>query len=134
MSLYGKHGLKAVDGATLLGAVAQMPILLGMFQVLRAAPLSGRFLWIANLARPDLWLALLAGLATIVLVAANPDLPQHLRAIMIMVPAILAVIAALKFSAALGLYWTTTHLYSALQTVILHWIVARRLRSGALTI
>jgi len=134
MSLYEKHGLKLVDGTALLGALAQIPVLLGIFQVLRAVPLGGRFLWVANLARPDLWLALLAGLATTLLVVANPDLPQHLRLIMIMIPAILAVITALKFSSALALYWTTTNLYSALQTAILHWVVSRRIRSGVLTI
>ena len=133
-ALYRQHGLKLVDGTSILGTLAQMPILLGVFQVLRAGPVSGRFLWISNLARPDLWLALVAGLATTLLVAANPDLPENLRLIMIVVPAIFAVIAALKFSSALALYWTTTNVYSAVQTSILHFVVARRIKSGALTI
>jgi YidC/Oxa1 family membrane protein insertase len=133
-SLYRKHGLRLADGNSILGALAQMPVLLGVFQVLRAGPVSGRFLWIANLARPDLWLALVAGLATTLLVAANPELPENLRLVMIMIPAIFAFMAALKFSSALALYWTTTNCYSALQTAILHWVVARRVRSGTLTI
>jgi YidC/Oxa1 family membrane protein insertase len=133
-SLYRNHGLKLVDGASILGALAQMPILLGIFQVLRAGPSTGRFLWISNLARPDLWLALVAGLATTLLVAANPELPENLRLVMIMIPAILAFMAALKFSSALALYWTTTNFYSALQTATLHFVVSRRIRSGALTI
>jgi YidC/Oxa1 family membrane protein insertase len=133
-TLYERHGLKFLDGTTLLGALAQIPILLGVFQVLRDAPLSGRFLWIANLARPDVWLALIMGLATTLLVVANPDLPQHLRFIMIVVPTLFAVITALKFSSALVLFWTMTNLYSALQTVVLHRVVARRIKSGALRI
>lgn len=134
MSLYRKHGLKLADGTSILAALAQMPILLGIFQVLRAGPTNGRFLWVSNLARPDLWLALVAGLSTTLLVAANPDLPENLRLVVIMIPAILAFITALKFSSALALYWTTSNFYSALQTAVLHFVVARRVRSGALTI
>ena len=134
LATYNKHGLKPIDGASVLAALAQAPILFGVFHVLRAGSVSGRFLWIVNLARPDLWLALAAGVATTLLVASNPDLPGQLRAFMILIPAVLIVVTALKLSSAVALYWTTANLYSALQSVVLHFVVARRIRSGALTI
>src|SRR5262245_42561142 len=37
-SLYGRHGLKLVDGTSILGTLVQMPIFLGISQVLRAGP------------------------------------------------------------------------------------------------
>ena len=84
--------------------------------------------------RPDVWLALLAGLATMLLMQMNPDLPEQMRLILIIVPSIFAVVVALKVASALALYWTTTNCYSAVQTAVLHHVVARRIRSGSLKI
>lgn len=134
LALYDKHGLKPIDGTSLLGALAQAPIFLGVFHVLRAGSGGARFLWIANLARPDLALALVASLATAVLSATNSELPENLRWAMIVIPAILTFMAALKFSAAVAVYWTVSNVYSAIQTAVLQFIVAQRIRSGALTI
>lgn len=62
------------------------------------------------------------------------DLPEQMRLILILVPSILAAIAALKFCSALAVYWTVSNSYSALQTGVLHYVVARRIKSGALSI
>jgi membrane protein insertase Oxa1/YidC/SpoIIIJ len=79
-------------------------------------------------------LAVLAALTTMLMMAANPDLPEHMRLIVILVPSILAVIAALKFCSALAMYWTVSNCYSAIQTGALHYIVARRISSGAVSV
>lgn len=63
------------------------------------------------------------------LMAMNPDLPEHVRILLILVPAIFTVLAALKFSAALSLYWTTTNVFSAVQTIALRAVTARRARA-----
>jgi YidC/Oxa1 family membrane protein insertase len=133
-ALYAKHGLTLVDGRSLLAAVVQMPVFLSMYQVLRAGSKGARFLWIQSLAKPDIGLALLAGLTTMLMMLANPDLPQHVRLFMIVVPSILATLAALKFCSALAVYWTASNCFSAVQTAALHFMVARRIRSGAVTI
>ena len=134
MALYRENGLSALDGQSLLAALAQMPIFLGLFQVLRDGANNSRFLWIANLSRPDIVLALLAGLATMVMMAANPDLPEHIRLILILVPCAIAIMTALKVASAGALYWTTSNCFSALQTVVLHAMVRKRISSGALKI
>ncbi len=134
MALYQEHGLKPMDGRSILGALAQMPLFIGMFQTLRGGAGGARFLWIQNLSKPDAGLALLAGLTTMLMMMANPDLPEHMRLLMIVVPSILAVMAALKFCSALAIYWTASNCFSAVQTATLHWVVARRIRSGALEI
>jgi hypothetical protein len=55
--------------------------------------------------QPDVALALIAGLATALMMAVNPDMPEQLRIVMIVIPSILAIVAALHFSSALAIYW-----------------------------
>jgi YidC/Oxa1 family membrane protein insertase len=130
--LYEKHGLALVDFKGVFGALVQLPLFLGMFQALRDAGAGARFLWVSSLSRPDLLLAVIAGLTTALMMAVNPDLPEQVRLLMIVLPTIIAIIAALQFSSALAIYWATSNTFSALQTVVLHAVVRRRLRSGAI--
>jgi YidC/Oxa1 family membrane protein insertase len=134
VALYRKNGMTLTDGWTLLGALAQLPVLLGLYQALRKAVRGTRFLWIKDLSRPDTCLALLAGLTTMLLMSVNPDLPEHMRLVLIIVPSIVAVVVALKVASALTLYWTTSNCYSAVQTAVLHHVVATRIRSGSLKV
>jgi YidC/Oxa1 family membrane protein insertase len=134
MELYKAHEIAMVDGKSFLGALAQMPLFLGMFQALRTVGDGVRFLWIPNLLRPDIVLAVIAGVATALMMAVNPDLPEHVRILMIVVPSILAVIAALQFSSALAIYWVTSNTFSALQTIVLHAVVRRRIETGLVRI
>jgi YidC/Oxa1 family membrane protein insertase len=134
LAVYRKHGVSPLDVRSLLGAVAQMPVLLGMFQILRDSLRGVRFLWIASLSRPDTVIALIAGLTTALMMLANPDLPENLRLIMIVVPAVIAIVVALKFSSALAVYWAVSNCFAAVQTVAVHWLVARRVRMGLVRI
>ena len=63
-----------------------------------------------------------------------PSLPEHLRVIMIIVPGIVAIVAALKFSSALAIYWAVSNCFSAAQTLMVHHVLGRRIRSGAVRI
>jgi YidC/Oxa1 family membrane protein insertase len=126
MGLYRPEGITLLDKASLVGTLVQVPVFLGLYQVLRAIRGAGRFLWIADLSRPDVWLAMLAGAATMALMAMNPDLPEHVRIMLILIPAVFTVLAALKFSAALSLYWTTTNAFSGVQALALRAGAARR--------
>jgi YidC/Oxa1 family membrane protein insertase len=134
MMLYREHGMTVMDWQSVLGSLAQMPLLLGMYQTLRAGANGARFLWVETLSRPDPWFAVLAGLTTILVMAANPDLPEQLRWILILVPSVMIAVTALKFCSALALYWTVSNCYSAVQTCVLHYVVARRIKSGAVAI
>jgi len=132
--LYRKHELSFIDGKSLLGALAQMPLFLGMFQALRNVGEGARFLWVPNLLRPDTLLALIAGVTTALMIAANPDIPEQMRLFLIIVPSVIAIVAALKFCSALSLYWVASNCFSAVQTMALHFVVARRIRAGTLKI
>lgn len=134
LALYRKHGLALMDGKSLLGGLAQMPLFLGMFQALRYTGDGTRFLWVPNLLKPDSLLALIAGATTALMVVVNPDLPEQMRLFMIIVPSVIAILAALKFCSALSLYWMASNCFTAAQTVVLHFVVGRRLRAGTLKI
>lgn len=131
VALYRKNGMPLTDAPAILGALMQLPVLLGLYQALRKGA-RGRFLWAEDLSQPDPWLALLAGLATALLMWVNPDLPEPMRLILVVVPSITAVVVALKVASAMSLYWTTSNCFSAVQTAVLHRVVARRTRSGSL--
>jgi len=105
-----------------------------MYQTLRAGVNGARFLWVETLARPDPVFAMLAALTTMLMLMANPDLPEQMRVMLILIPSILAAIAALKFCSALAVYWTVSNCYSAVQTGAMHYVVARRIKSGAVKI
>jgi YidC/Oxa1 family membrane protein insertase len=134
MRLFKDHGMSAIDLGSILGSLVQMPLFLGMYQTLRAGTNGARFLWVQTLSRPDPWFALIAGLTTLLVMTANPDLPEQMRLILILVPSILAALAALKLCSALAVYFTVSNCYSALQTVVMHYVISRRIKSGAISI
>ena len=134
MKLYQEHGMSAVDLRSIGASLLHLPLFLGVYQTLRAGLSGARFLWVETLSRPDPWFAVLAGLATLIMMAANPDLPDQMRLILILVPGVLAAIAALKFCSALAVYWTVSNSYTAVQTGVMHYVISRRIRSGALSI
>lgn len=127
-ALYAAHGVRFLDARALLAAIVQLPVFLGLYQVLRQGIGGARFLWVQSLAKPDLSLALLTGLTTAVLMLATPDLPPSTRLVLILVPSLLATLAALKFSSALAVYWTVSNCCSVTQAVVLKHVVERRLR------
>mgnify|MGYP003581296373 FL=1 len=132
--LYEKHGLPLVDLKGVLGSLVQLPVFLGMYETLRGIGEGARFLWVPNLLRPDVVLAVIAGLTTALMMSVNPDLPEQVRILMILLPSVIAIVAALHFSSALAIYWATSNTFSALQTVALHAVVRRRVQSGAIKI
>lgn len=134
MELYRKYDLTIVDVKSLIGAFVQLPIFLGMFQVLRSAGEGVRFLWVSDLLRSDVLFAFIAGVTTALMMAVNPEMPEQIRMFMIILPSVLAIIAAFQFSSALAIYWATSNVFSAAQTVLLHVIVRHRINSDAIRI
>ena len=132
MKLYRKNGLRLMETGPILSSLVQLPVLLGMFNVLRQGWQQARFLWVASLARPDYWLAMAAAATTALMMLANPDLPEQARMLMILVPSVLALILAFKFASALALYWTASNCFTAIQTLAVHRLVDRRIREGVI--
>jgi YidC/Oxa1 family membrane protein insertase len=124
--LYRQHGLSVADGKSLLGICVQMPVIYGLYQTLRVGTGTSSFLWIRNLARPDSVLAILAALTTAVAMAVAPQMSDQMRMIVILVPAIVCLVAALHFSSGIALYWITSNLFGAVQSVALRQATRKR--------
>jgi YidC/Oxa1 family membrane protein insertase len=134
MQLCRDGGISVMDWRGVSGAVIQFPLLLGVYQTLKAGVDGARFLWAESLSKPDPWFAVLAGLSTMLVMFANPDLPENLRLLLLIVPSVLLAITALKLCSALAVYWSVSNLLSALQTFIMHALIGRRIKSGAIVI
>ena len=57
--VYRREGIQPVDTQAVLGGLARMPVIGGIYGALRSIPRLGSFAWIADLAKPNLPLALL---------------------------------------------------------------------------
>jgi YidC/Oxa1 family membrane protein insertase len=125
MELHRQHGLSIADGKSLFGALLQMPIIYGLYEALNKGAGTGAFLWIRNLGRPDTLLAILAGLSTALAMAVAPHMSEHIRLVVILMPAIVCFLAALHFSSGVALYWVTTNLFGAVQTLALRRAMRR---------
>jgi YidC/Oxa1 family membrane protein insertase len=119
MELYREHGLGIADGLGLLGALLQMPVIYGLYKALSNGVGATAFLWIRNLGRPDTILAILAALATAAAMAVAPHMSEHTRLVIVLLPAMLCFLAALHFSSGVVLYWITSSLFGAAQTLAL---------------
>lgn len=128
LELYRQHGLAITDSKSLLGALVQMPVIYGLYQALSKGVGTTAFLWIRNLGRPDAVLAMLAALTTAVAMAVAPNVGEHMRLTIILLPAILCFVAALHFSSGVALYWITSNLFGTVQTLALRRTI--RVRNG----
>jgi YidC/Oxa1 family membrane protein insertase len=125
LELYRRNGLTPADGRRLAGALVQMPVIYGLYRTLQSGMGTAAFLWIRNLARPDMLLAFLAALTTAAVMAVAPHAPDQMRLMILLLPAILCFIAALHFSSGMALYWITSNVLGAAQTLALRRVLRR---------
>jgi membrane protein insertase Oxa1/YidC/SpoIIIJ len=117
--VFAREHLAMVPLSGLLGGIAQTPVLLALFSaVSQAAAVGGRFLWIGNLAKPDVFVAFLVAALTAGSLAAVPQSAGQNRTLMMWLPAIITMIALSKMAAGIGLYWGVSSAVSVVQTLI----------------
>lgn len=120
VKLYKRHNFRPVDRFSLIGNLVQLPFIAGLWSAIRQGlGAGGRFLWIADITRPDLLLSLLvAGLAYVASLL-NPNLQQQSRNVMLILPVLLTLVFTWRLSAGFGLYWAASTGVNILQTLIL---------------
>jgi YidC/Oxa1 family membrane protein insertase len=120
MKLYRQYGVRPIDGLGILGGVAQTPILIGLFSAIRQGlGVAGRFLWIADISKPNWLVTLIVAGLTYIAGVVNPNLSEQGRTLMVLLPAILTAVFLWKLAAGLGLYWATSSVISIVQALIL---------------
>jgi YidC/Oxa1 family membrane protein insertase len=118
--LYQARGVKPVDGVNLLGMVVQFLLGAGVYSAIkRGLGAGGRFLWIRNLAQPNIPLAITAGVLTFLAAIVGPHLPQQSRTVTAVLPALLTIMFAWKLAAGVALYWAASTAVTGLQGMLL---------------
>jgi YidC/Oxa1 family membrane protein insertase len=131
MALYRQHGIRFLDRLTFANLVGQSAFGLGMFRVLRKIKLAASFLWISDIAKPDLILALVTGTLMLLAMTLAPVSHQQMSLVIIMIPVAISVISMITFPSAIGLYWASSNLVSVTQTLVVRHIIARQPKRGA---
>jgi YidC/Oxa1 family membrane protein insertase len=100
-----KHGIKLADGRSLFSMILQLPIFVGLFGAIqRGLGEGGSFLWIRNIATPDLPLAAICALLTALSSWLAPEVPASQRVPMVLLSAVLTVFFLSRLAAGLSIY------------------------------
>jgi len=123
--VFPREKLQPVPVAGCLGAVAQAPMFVALYSSVRkAAAAGGRFLWIRNLAQPDLAVALTATTFTVLATLAGGTIGAPNQRLMIVVSTVVTMIALTKMSAGVALYWAMSSLFGAVQGAVVRRVAA----------
>jgi YidC/Oxa1 family membrane protein insertase len=130
MALYREHGVTLLDRITLASMGSQSVFGLGLYRVLRDAGFSSKFLWIASLARPDVWLTVLVGALMLLGMALMPGAvgsgAEPSMLIMLGISVVVAVVTIAALPSAIGLYWAASNSVTLLQTLALRGLLRRQ--------
>jgi YidC/Oxa1 family membrane protein insertase len=127
--ILSREGVSMIPAAGCLGVIMQTPVLLALYDAVRQCTAAGgRFLWIRDISKPDIWLAMLVAAVTAASMAAGPqpDGPAQQRMIMLVMPALFTLIALWQMASGVGLYWGVSSLVGVAQGVIVRRALARR--------
>jgi YidC/Oxa1 family membrane protein insertase len=120
--LYRKHGCSPFDMPTLVGSFIQLPIFGILYSSIRSSlNANSAFLWIRNLASPDVWLTLAILSLTGISACLMPSSSAHMRNTLIVIQVIVTFLIVWKLAAGLGLYWASSGLVNLFQTLWLRY-------------
>ena len=123
-----RGGISPISAGGCIGAMVQIPIFIALYSAVRqAAALGGRFLWIRDISRPDIIVAVFATLFTVAATASGSSGPAPSRSIILLMSAVVTAVALSKMAAGIGLYWGLSSLFGAVQG----FVVQRRAGSAA---
>lgn len=125
MFLYKENNIKFFQKSMIYNVALQGVFGVGAFQTIRNMALSSKFLWISNIAKPDILLALLVGVLTFLSMSMMPGSTEQNMALFFMIPAIISVVVLISLPSGLGLYWATSNLVAISQQLILRFVISR---------
>jgi len=70
--------------------------------------------------------AILAAVTTAAAMAVAPQVPEQMRLLLIVLPAVFCLLAALHLSSGIALYWITSNAFGTAQTLALRRVLKRR--------
>ncbi len=119
--LFQEHGVSLIPYVGCLGGLAQMPLFLAVYSAVRqVVGAGGRFLWIRNIARPDMLLTVIVAAVTYASIAYSASgMPQQGKQMVLVLPVIATVLVLAKTSAGIGLYWGVSAAASLIQSIVI---------------
>ncbi len=126
--LYRQHDCSPLDIPMLVGSFVQLPIFGMLYSSIRnSLTASSAFLWIRNLASPDLLLTLVILFLTGVSAYFMPSAPGQMRSTLVVLQVMVTFFIVWKLAAGLGLYWASSSLVGMFQTLWLRrQIISRK--------
>jgi YidC/Oxa1 family membrane protein insertase len=127
MALYQQHDISFFGKWTMLNALLQSAVGIGIYQTVTGLSLTSRFMWIANLAKPDAWLTAAVTLLMIGGMALMPGVTENSHSMWIMlIPVLLSLYFVATLPASIGLYWATSNIVTIIQSTSLRLIIRRQ--------
>jgi YidC/Oxa1 family membrane protein insertase len=118
--LHRDKGVPSVGPLSFVSLVIQAPLGWGLFAALRSGLDAGRrFLWIADLGRPDLALVVLTAALGGIAGALNPDLASMARLVAALASMVMAGVMLSHLSSGIALSWAASNAVGALQMGLL---------------
>jgi YidC/Oxa1 family membrane protein insertase len=118
-AVFAREGIPMLPLAGVLGALAPAPVLLALYSAARqCAAIGGRFLWIADISRPDRLLAAIVAALSVAAAWLAPVPAGQNRTLMTLLPAVVTIVVLTKMSAGIGLYWGLSSAVGAAQSVM----------------
>jgi YidC/Oxa1 family membrane protein insertase len=117
-AVFTREGIPMFPLAGLLGGLAPAPVLIALYSAVRqCAALGGRFLWIADISRPDRLLAVIVSAVAVGAAALAPPAGQN-RTLMALLPALITMVVLWKMAAGVGLYWGVSSAVGGVQALM----------------
>jgi YidC/Oxa1 family membrane protein insertase len=127
LALHRENGIQFFDKVAVLNIGSQGIFGIGVFQCLKRAMFSSRFLWVSTLSKPDLVLTLLVGALMLLGSALMPGATANASMILLLV---ISVVVSVFFIAALpsaiGVYWATSNALTVIQALVLRSLLAKQ--------
>jgi YidC/Oxa1 family membrane protein insertase len=132
LALYREHGVRLMDRLTLANLFTQTSFGIAIYQVINRLGLSGPWGWIANIAKPDVWLTVLVTVLMLLGMALMPGATADTHALVgMLVALVVSAVMVATLPSALGLYWATSNAVGLVQTLALRRLRARRAGAGS---
>ena len=133
MALYKKNGIRFIDRTTILNIGTQGILGVGIFQAIKAMIFNSKFLWITDIAKPDIILAIFVGVLTFLSMFMMPGIAEQSTLMIFVIPALFSVLVLASFPSAIGLYWATSNMVTLGQTLVLRFVISRENRAAGRT-
>ncbi len=131
LRFYRQHKIALLDRLAIASLGSQSVFGIGLFQALGRVGFTSKFLWIANLSKPDFLLTLLVSALMLLSMVLAPGAFQEPNMLLVMcITVIVAAASTLALPSAVGIYWAASTLASIVQTLLLRTLLQRRTVAG----